>query len=208
MPKQHELLAVRDSARGQSEKVRTGLIHTFQNKRHLFEEKVTTFTPNAEGAASRTESQTLIQSTIVKELEWLTPIVAGALNVEVAIELGNTRSVGDIILESGAVVAKGVPATALLIMSKRLSEIKQLVEAIPTLDPAKSFQLDADKGEGVYQAREIVKNRTSKEQTPIVLYPATPEHPAQTQLITKDVVIGTIRELEWSGCSRRRRRLT
>jgi hypothetical protein len=73
------------------------------------------------------------------------------------------------------------------------------VSAIPTLDPAKGFTEDKDRGNGVYVAREVRKRRTQKEQIPLVLYPHSDKHPAQTQLITKDVEVGTIVEQEWSG---------
>jgi hypothetical protein len=199
MPKLHELLAVRENARGQSEKVRQGLMHTFDKKRHLFEEKRVTFQSSKEGEPERTEAQTLLQSTIAKELQWLTPIVAGAINIEVAIDIGNVTAKADIVLEDGKTIVTTVPATALLQLGKRLHEVKVLVEAIPTLDPAKSFEPDTARGEGVFKAREVTKTRTSKEQIPIVLYDATDKHPAQTQLITKDVPVGTIREQEWSG---------
>jgi hypothetical protein len=199
MPKLHELLAVRESARGQSEKVRTGLIDTFNKKRHLFGQKIVTFTSNKEGAAARTEEQSELQTTVMQELKWLTPIVAGALNVEALINYTNAIARADVMLPNGDVIIKDVPATALLELSKRLGEVKQFVEAIPTLDPAKGFRLDEQRQDGTYAARPVHKTRTAKEQRPIVLYDATKEHPAQTQLITQDVPIGTIEELEWSG---------
>lgn len=199
MAKLHELLAVRESARGQAEKTRTGLMDTFHKKRHLFEEKLTTFTPNTEGAVAKTETASTLQSTIAQELNWLTPMIAGAINVETTVDIGNLTAKADIILETGEVMLTAVPCTSLLWMEKRFGEIKQLVEAIPTLDPAKGFTPAPDRGTDVYVAREVTKNRTSKEQRPIVLYDATDKHPAQTQLITQDVVVGTIREMEWSG---------
>jgi hypothetical protein len=42
-------------------------------------------------------------------------------------------------------------------------------------------------------------NRTKKVQKPIVLYDATKEHPAQTQLITEDVVVGYWDTVKHSG---------
>lgn len=41
--------------------------------------------------------------------------------------------------------------------------------------------------------------KTKKEQRPIVLYDATDKHPAQTQLITEDVSIGTWKTVKQSG---------
>jgi hypothetical protein len=44
---------------------------------------------------------------------------------------------------------------------------------------------------------------TAKVQEPLVLYPATEQHPAQTQLITKDVVTGQWDERKFSGAATR-----
>src|SRR5690349_23554587 len=129
MAKLHELLAVRESARGQSEKVRTGLMDTFRSKRHLFAQKIIKFQPNKEGAEARVEEQSDLQSTIAQELAWLTPIVANAINVETAVDVGNVGANADVMIGETKLLT-AVPATALLSLSKRLGEVKQLVEAI------------------------------------------------------------------------------
>ena len=73
-----------------------------------------------------------------------------------------------------------------------------LVQAIPTLDPAKGFEATADR-KHVYKARDLNKIRTKKAKEVFVLYAATKEHPAQTQLIDKDVEIARLVEQEFSG---------
>jgi len=74
-----------------------------------------------------------------------------------------------------------------------------LAQAVPTLDPAKGFRPDEQRGEGIFKARDVRKTRTSKQPKVIVKYEATKEHPAQTELLNIDVPIGTIEEQEWSG---------
>lgn len=197
--KLHELLAVEGQLKGQAEKTRTGLTATFSNKRHLFEEKVTVFTPVAEGGTPKREQQSDIETTVPVELAWIADIWAKALDVSVQVQDACTTARADVVLDDGTVLMTAVPVLALLELEKRVGEMKGLAEAIPTLDPAKGFRPDAGRGAGYYMAREVSKNRTAKEQRPLVLYPATPEHPAQTQLITQDVVTGTITEQEWSG---------
>lgn len=194
----HELLAVGTSQSTQSNKLRQDLGNTFEKKRHLFEQKIVTFQPDGEGEAV-TEQQSDLQSTVAKELAWINPHLAKSLDMEFQINEANTRAKADIVLTDGYVVAVGVPATALLELQKRLTELQGLIASIPTLDPAKGFQRDPDAGTGVFRARAVSKNRTTKIQEPLILYPATPEHPAQTQLITKDVRVGIIKEEEWSG---------
>jgi len=195
--KLHELLATATSQSTQSQKLRTDLGNTFDKKRHLFEQKIVTFQPN-EGEAV-TEQQSDLQSTVHKELEWITPHLAKSLDMEFQINEANTRAKADITLPDGTVLVGGVPATSLLELQKRVTEVQNLIASIPTLDPAKGFSADEAMGTGVFVARVVNKNRTAKIQEPLTLSPATTEHPAQVTLITKDVSTGKIQEQERSG---------
>jgi hypothetical protein len=197
--KLHELLAVDGNLKGQADKTRTDLRATFANKRHLFEEKVVTFKPVDETERTVTESQLDLQTTVRKELSWISDILAKSLDVSFQVADANTKAKASIVLEDGTTLAEDVPATALLELEKRAGELQELVASIPTLDPAKGFKPAPARGDGIYEAREAVTRRTKKVQRPIVLYQATPEHPAQTQLITEDVVTGQITTQEWSG---------
>lgn len=199
MAKLHELLAVEGNLKGQAEKVRGDLAQTFEKKRHLFSKKIVTFKPDEEGAAAVTEEQSDLQSDVRKELEWIAGIWAQALDVSAQVAEANTKARADVTLDDGTFLFRQLPATALLELEKRVSEVQGLVAAIPTLDPAKGFRIDPDEGKNIYRARDDVKHRTKKAQRALVLYPATPEHPAQTQLITEDVPMGTIVSQEWSG---------
>jgi hypothetical protein len=198
--KLHELLAVETGLENQANKTRTDLVNTFDKKRHLFEEKRTVFTPLGEGQTV-TEAQSDIQSTVAKELEWLQPYLSKALDASYQVSEANTIARADVVLEDekGTVLLQNVPATSLLELEKRLSELSALVAAIPTLDPAKGFTPDAQRGIGFFKARDVRKTRSKKEKVVLIKYAATVEHPAQTELIDKDVPVGTIEEQEWSG---------
>lgn len=198
MAKLHELLAVEGQLKGQAKATGTELRATFEKKRHLFEEKRVTFHPSGEGQEPKTEQQSDLQSKVPDELAWITEIWAKAMDVSYKVAVANTLARADVVLD-GATILTNVPATALLELEKRLGEAQELVLAVPTLDPAKGFQLDADRGKDVYRARERSGERTKKVQQPIVLFPATPEHPAQTQLISVDIPVGRVVEQEWSG---------
>lgn len=197
--KLHELLAVETNLENQAAKCRTDLIGTFEKKRHLFEEKRVTFTPNGENQQPVTELQSDLQTSIPKELTWIQEHLIKALNASFQVADANTRAKADVVLEDerATVILKDVPATALLELEKRMTEIGQLVNAIPTLDPAKGFTRDEAKGG--YRARDVVKTRTRKEKKLFIKYEATKEHPAQTELLDQDVPVGSIQEQEWSG---------
>lgn len=199
MAKLHELLAAEGTAKTQADKCRSDLLNTFDKKRHLFGEKVVTFQPSADGAQAVTEEQSDLQSTVKTELRWIADIWSKALDAAFQIAESNMGARADVILDNGEVLMRDVPATALLELEKRAGEVHALVTAIPTLDPAKGFKPDPDRGEGIFRAREEVRTRTKKTVRPIVKYEATKEHPAQVDLIQEDIPIGQIRAQEWSG---------
>jgi hypothetical protein len=199
MGKLHELLAVEQPLKKQAAATRADLINTFTKKHHLFGEKRVTFTSRDEGAQPVTETQSDLQTTVRRELKWIADLWEKSVDTSLQVAYGNTFAVADVLLEDGTTLAEGVPATALLELEKRAGEIHGLVSAIPTLDPAKGFKEDPDRGVGVYRARDDNRVRTKKITRPMVKYEATKEHPAQVDLVQEDVAIGTIRAQEWSG---------
>jgi hypothetical protein len=199
MTKLHELLSVAGNLKSQADKTRTDLMETFEKKRHLFGEKVQSFTPILEGAQTVVESQSDLQSTVPKELSWIKSHLAKALDVQYQIAVANTEAHADVVLEDGISILKNLPATGLLELENRIQEIQALVVKVPTLDPAKGFEICTERGKGIFKAREITKPRTKKVTKVLVKYAATKEHPAQTELVNEDVVVGSILEQEWSG---------
>ena len=199
MTKLHELLAVQGNLNGQANKKREDLKVTFEKKRHLFEETRKTFTSNDELEKPQIEEQKDIQSTVISEIEWIKPSLAKSLDVAYQVDVANTEATADVVTEDDVILLKAVPATTLLQLEKRVAEWKNLIDSIPTLDPAKGFQQDEARGYGYYRARDVTKPRTKKVPEVITLAPPTHEHPAQVQLIQIDKPIGTILEQEWSS---------
>jgi len=197
--KLHELLAVEGNLEDQSKKVVNDLSNTFQKKQHLFSEKIVKFESSVEDEESLVEAQSDIQSTVNKELDWVGRYIERSLDASFQVAKANTEAKADIVLENGETVAKDVPATALLELEKRVASIQALIKSIPTLDPAKGFELDSKRGSDYFKAREVQKTRTRKKAKVIVLHAPTTEHPAQTQLVNEDVPIGKIVEREWSS---------
>jgi uncharacterized FlaG/YvyC family protein len=199
MSKLYELLAVYESTTGQASKVRGELAATFDKKRHLFEGRKKTFRSLEENVEDQVEAQQEIQSTVAKEIRWISGYLAKSADVAYQIDVANTEAKADVVDENGDVLLKQVPATTLLQLAKRVAEWKDLILAIPTLDPAKGFVEDKGHGAGHWKAREVVKPRTVKTKKVYVKYEATKEHPAQTELLDADVLTGTTLEQEWSG---------
>jgi len=199
MAKLHELLAVETNLDGQAQKTRTELMKTFTDKRHLFSETLVTYTPDEENAKPTVEQQSAIQSTIKQEVAWLSKILAKSWDAGHQIDVANTLAKADVVDEDGAVVLKDVPATSLLQMEKRVKELHDFIVSIPTLDPAKGFRPDPDRGNGYFRALDVTKPRTKKVFVPLVLAAATKEHPAQVKEGWEDKPVGKVLNQEWSS---------
>lgn len=95
------------------------------------------------------------------------------------------------------VIIPNAPVSFLLFLEKQLTDLRTFVGNLPILDEGDNWS--KDENSGLFKAETTKTHRTRKVQKPIVLFPATPEHPAQTQLITEDVIAGFWEQVKQSG---------
>jgi len=108
----------------------------------------------------------------------------------------NASAKADVIVEDRKLL-EGVPVSYLIFLEKQLTDIHTFIKAMPVLDPAEDWS--KDEKSGLNRTREIYTHRTKKIQKPIVLYPHSEHHPAQTQMVTEDVVAGHWVAVKLSG---------
>lgn len=108
----------------------------------------------------------------------------------------NQQARASIELDSG-VLLSDVPVTYLLFLEKHLTDLRVMIEKLPVLDPGEDWKLDV--ASGLYRSDVSKTHRTKKIQRGLVLYDATPNHPAQTQMITEDIVEGYWSTVRLSG---------
>jgi hypothetical protein len=111
-------------------------------------------------------------------------------------DIANCNAVADIVVD-GQVMLEKAPATFILFLEKQINDIRSFVERIPVLDSAEDWTIDSNSN--IYKTDKISTHKTKKVQTPIVLYEATDRHPAQTQIITEDMVVGYWDTVKHSG---------
>jgi hypothetical protein len=97
----------------------------------------------------------------------------------------------------GKVLIEAAPVSYLLFLEKQIIDLRTFVGRLPVLDETEAWVKDANSG--LYRTEATQTHRTKKTQKAIVLYPATPEHPAQTQLIAEDVIAGFWHQTKQSG---------
>jgi hypothetical protein len=118
-------------------------------------------------------------------------------NLVLTQDTGNQSAKADVVVD-GKVILANVPVTSLLFLDKQVNDLETFVSKLPTPDPSEEWAHDPNTG--LLRSRATESVRTSKEPTVIVKYDATKEHPAQTELFTKDVPVGTWTQIVYSGC--------
>ncbi len=111
-------------------------------------------------------------------------------------DFANCHVKADVVVD-GQVLLHDAPATYLLFLEKQLSDLHTFFQKMSELDPSSDWNLDVSTE--LYKTDPMQTQRTKKIQRPIVLYDATEHHPAQTQLITEDVVVGHWTTIKTSG---------
>ena len=152
-------------------------------------------TRDEEGETYPAESQK-VQHNAGEVLERVGKDLAELFDITAAKDWANCTARADVVVD-GKTLLESVPATYLLFLEKQLSDLHTFITKMSELDAGSDWNVDP--GTGQYKTEPSLTQRTKKVQRPITLYEATKEHPAQTQLITEDVVAGTWVTVKFSG---------
>jgi hypothetical protein len=202
MAKLHEVLAVESGLQTAAKKINEETIKTFGKKDEHFVETVRELVYFAEDDQKLNTSETkAMVTTVFDKLLYSVGANVRALDAYMQKEATNQKAHADIVIDD-KVLAKDVPATVLLGLETKLTELRAVYEAIPTLAPGPTWVVDRDRRKegGVYKAvSPNVTFSTRKTVKPIIMAPATEQHPAQVQAIQEDVPVARITVQHWSG---------
>lgn len=123
-------------------------------------------------------------------------ILSEALDIELTKDIGNCTAKADVIVD-GATILKDVPVSYLLFLEKQLDDLFTFTTKMPTLDSSEVWTWDP--AQNLYRSTPVETTKTKKRMTPVVLYEATKEHPAQVKEVTEDVVVGFWSATKFSG---------
>ncbi len=185
--KLNQIVAVVSSQKSEAEKALTETYHAFQ-KPELFGGFTRAYSPkNAEDTDRKPPERKLPQASVKDLFNKSEAFLKKVMDSVATQDWGNCEARADVKV-GDVVVLTGVPVTHLLFLEHKLADLKAFVDKMPTRDPAEEWK---ENPESAMFATEAARTEvTKKDQAPIVLYDATDKHPAQTQLITKDVVVG------------------
>lgn len=195
----HELLAVEPDLDGAHKKILLETKNTFTKKSDHFLGHLRVLRMFAEDNIDYPEVSKKLDTTVAAKLSHMEKTEIRYWNAMLQKEATNQCATADLIVD-GNVIGQDLPATFLLGMETRLKHLREVYEAIPTLQPGISWILDEKMGDNIYKMEnpeEKLKTETIIE--PIVLYAATNNHPAQVKEVSKTNNVGKYVTNAWSG---------
>ena len=202
MGKLHELLAVEETVVSAAEKLIAETNEKFNKHSEFFSGGVRTLSrlkdspeDKAIEAAQRRVKE--LPTDVPDTLSYIFPYINKALDVKLAKHLTNQKAVADIEMD-GVAVMKAVPVDFLLDLEKTIPRWRAMYSAMPTLDPSRKW---ASERTGVWKSDAPATAQTEKIMYPVVMSPATEQHPAQVKEATRDIVVGTFQQIDLSGAA-------
>lgn len=129
-------------------------------------------------------------------LKYMGKLMTEHFDVEFLKDKGNMVAKADIVV-NGVTLASDIPVTYLLYLEKQLTDVRTIIQKIPTLSTEDNFQLNKETG---FYASAIVKtHKTKKKPKVIVHFEPTKEHPGKSELVYEDVISGYWNTIKTSG---------
>jgi len=200
----NQIIAVEKGAKSASHSTASDLYKVIQKPDLFYGHQKVYQKQNEEFAEDLPPENLRVKFTVAGVLESLNRAVGDLLDITARKDWSNCIAKADVKIGS-KVILKAVPVTYLLFLEKQLNDMKTFVETLPELDETHEWNLDQNTG--LFKTPGVQTHRTKKVQKPIVLYDATEHHPAQTQLISEDVLVGYWNTVKVSGAISRTKKL-
>lgn len=202
MGKLHELLAVEDTVVAASEKLIAETNEKFNKHTEFFTGAVRTLSrlkDSAEDKAIEAAARRVkeLPTDVPDTLLYIFPYIEKALDLKLSKHLTNQKAAADIEMD-GQAVAKNIPVDFLLDLEKAIPRWRQMYAAMPTLDPSRKWSVERA---GTWKSEAPTTAQTEKIMYPVEMSPATNQHPAQVKEATKDIVVGTFHQTDFSGAA-------
>jgi hypothetical protein len=195
--KMHQIIAVEKGVKNRVTKHITAAYHQFQKKAHnLFVGQAKTYQKKDDDGVDLPDKKQLVQANVEEVLADIAEQMTELIDVVAMKDHANCNAKADVVVD-GEVLLTGVPATHLLFLEKSIVDYRTAIDEMPTLDAA--YNWTKDEASSLYKSESVKTTQMAKVQQAIVKYDATPEHPAQTEMITKDEVVGTWTTVMHSG---------
>lgn len=190
-----QVLAIDSGVRNKSKSELTAL-HRSAEKPELYSGLNRTYRPKDEDGEKFPDERQHVALRSKEVLAKLKDIMSEALDIELTKDVGNCSAKADVKVGE-EVVLKDVPVSYLLYLEKQLDDVFTFINKMPQLDASEAWSFDP--GQNLHRSVPTETTKTKKKMTPVVLYEATREHPAQVREVTEDVAVGFWSATKFSG---------
>ncbi|MEV5570077.1 hypothetical protein AB0L06_08505 [Spirillospora sp. NPDC052269] len=201
MPKLNQIIAVEKGVKSRTQRELTDAYHELQ-KPALLSGLSRTYRPRDEDGETLPAESTRVQVKAEDALRDVARALTRLFDVTATKDWANRDAVADVVVD-GRTLLTAVPVPYLLFLEKQLTDLRTLVDKLPVLDPSEPWTYD--ESQDVWRTEPVETARTKKIPRSHVLYEATKEHPAQVEMYTEDVVVGTWTKVSFSGALPARR---
>ena len=190
MAKLHEILAVEGDLDGTFKKLQDETKKIFSKPSMFIGMHKSCRMFDAEDTAPPDEFQEMV-TTVQDKLDYLAEAGVKYYNAVYQKDATNTVASADITLPDGTVLLASMPATFLLGLENKLKKLREVYEAIPTLQQGQAWEIREDLGKYIFGTiHPELKLKTAKKFKYQVLYEATDKHPAQIERWEEQVPVG------------------
>lgn len=189
------IIALEKGAKAHGTTTLTNMYHLIQ-KASLFNGLTRTYRPKNEDGDTLPDETTKVQLHGDEILREVAAAVGRMFDVTITKDTGNRFAVANIKV-GDEVIATDVPVSMLLFLEKQLGELQTFLKRLPTLDPAETWTWD--NSVGTHRSVGSATIRTKKVPRNHVKAEATDRHPAQVEVYTEDVPVGTWTAVKFSG---------
>jgi hypothetical protein len=193
--KLNQVIAVQSGKKTKAKEVLNAAYHQLQ-KPELLSGLARSYKPKDENGDQLPSEGKLIQVKVSELVNAVTSELASLFDIVLTQDSANCHATADIVVGSRTIL-KSVPVTYLLFLDKQLVDIRTFIEKMPTLDPSEKWTYDAT--QDCYASEPSLTSKSKKVPKSHVKYEATPQHPAQVELLYEDVPVGTWTNIKYSS---------
>jgi hypothetical protein len=203
--KLHQIIAVEGGLQATTKSLIEETINTFQKKPHLFQGQVRTLdlldgSNEAEKAKlEAAEKQvTVISTTVPDKLGYLWNTVIQYWNAIGQKSATNQAAKADVVVD-GVTLLSQVPATLLLDMESKLTNLREVYKVIPTLEPNIDWRDNSTERPNTVKSPVQTSLKVTKTIVHKVIVPPTERHPAQVAQVEESNTMGSYQLVKTSG---------
>lgn len=195
MPKLNQVIAIEKGVKSKAVSEISDLYKAVQ-KPELFNGFVKIYESIDEDGKRLPQESKRVQFTVPDVLRSVERSMSDLFDITAKKDFTNCVAIADVVVDGTRIVGNA-PVTYLLFLEKQLTDLRTFAAALPTLSADQNWSPDPNTG--LFKSETKETHRLEKVQKPIVLVAPTPEHPAQAQLITEDVLAGYWKTTDHSG---------